>query len=88
MNKDKEFDKIMSEINSGLTGEPEKDLAFLNDQTNKYKDHKYGKEILRACGRLMYDVMPDDVRKKLEKLTNDYSARIDDSRTIHFKKRF
>jgi tetratricopeptide (TPR) repeat protein len=79
MNKDKEFDKIMSEINSGLTGEPEKDLAFLNDQTNKYKDHKYGKEILRACGRLMYDVMPDDVRKKLEKLTNDYSARIDDS---------
>ena len=79
MDKDKEFDKIMSEINSGLTGEPEKDMAFLNEQTNKYKDHKYGKEIIRACGRLMYDVMPDDVRKKLEKLTEDYSSRIDDS---------
>ncbi len=79
MDKDKEFDKIMSEINSGLTGEPEKDLAFLNEQSEKYKNHKYSKEILRACGRLMYDVMPDDVRKKLEKLTNDYSARIDDS---------
>ena len=79
MNKDNEFEKIMSEINSGLTGEPEKDMAFLNEQTNKYKDHKYGKEIIRACGRLMYDVMPDDVRKKLEKLTDDYSSRIDDS---------
>ncbi len=92
MDKDKEFDKIMSEINSGLTGEPEKDLAFLNEQSEKYKNHKYSKEILRACGRLMYDVMPDDVRKKLEKLTNDYSARIDDSlnqaEQLIFKKDF
>ena len=79
MNKDKEFDKIMSEINSGLTGEPEKDLAFLNEQSEKYKKHKYSKEILRECGRLMYDVMPEDVRKKLDKVANDHFSRIDDS---------
>lgn len=79
MNKDKEFDKIMSEIKSGLTGEPEKDMAFLNEQSKKYKKHKYSKEILRACGRLMYDVAPDDVRKKLDKIANDHFSRIDDS---------
>ena len=79
MSQDKEFNKIMSEINSGLTGNPEKDMEFLNEQSIKYKDHKYGKEILRACGRLMYDVMPDDVRKKLEKVADDYSSKINDS---------
>ena len=79
MNKDNELDKILSEINSGLTGDSEKDMAFLNEQGNKYKDHKYGKEILRACGRLMYDVMPDDARKKLEKVADDYSSKINDS---------
>ena len=76
---DKELDKILSDIKSGLTGNAEKDMAFLNEQSNKYKDHKFGKEILRACGRLMYDVMPDDMRKKLEKITDEHFSRIDDS---------
>ena len=92
MSQDKEFDKIMSEINSGLTGDPEKDIAFLNEQTEKYKNHKYSKEILRACGRLMYDVMPDDIRKKLDKVANDQFSRIDDSlnqaEQFLFKKEF
>ncbi len=92
MNKDKEFEKIMSEINSGLTGEPEKDMAFLNEQSKKYKNHKYSKEILRACGRLMYDVVPDDVRKKLDKVANEHFSRIDDSlnqaEQFLFKKEF
>ena len=79
MNKDNELDKILSEINSGLTGDSEKDMAFLNEQSEKYKKHKFSKEILRACGRLMYDVMPDDVKKKLNKVANDHFSRIDDS---------
>ncbi len=79
MNKDKELDKILSEINSGLTGDSEKDIAFLNEQSKKYKKHKYSKEILRACGRLMYDVVPDDIRKKLDKVANDHFSKIEDS---------
>ena len=92
MEKDNEFDKIMSEINSNLTGNPEKDMALLNEQSNKYKNHKYGKEIQKACGRLMYNAMPDDLRKKLGKAAEEFSSRINDSLNMAeeflFKKEF
>ncbi len=48
------FDSIMRGITSGLTGNSKVDLAYLQEQMEKYKDHEMSKEILRACGRIMY----------------------------------
>ena len=50
---EKTFDAIIKEINAGLTGDYTKDLKFLDEKSREYKDHEMGKEILRACGRLM-----------------------------------
>ena len=35
-----DFDSIMREITSGLTGEPEHDIPYLQEQCQKYKDHE------------------------------------------------
>lgn len=60
-----ELQDILNEITSNLTGDNEKDLAYLQQQSDKYKDHKYGKEILRACGRLMFNLIDEDEKKNL-----------------------
>ena len=43
-----DFEKIMQEITSGLTGDGEKDIQYLMEQCEKYKDHEIdGKKIVR-----------------------------------------
>ncbi len=60
----KDFESIMKEITRGLTGNFEQDISYLNEQMEKYKGHEYEKEILRACGRLIYEIMPEDKKKR------------------------
>lgn len=73
-NKDA-FDQIMHKITSGLTGDAKTDLAYLQEQCEAYKDHEMGKEIVRACGRLIYGLIPDDKKADLEKaIGNDASG--------------
>jgi hypothetical protein len=75
MAENKDFECIMKEITQGLTGNTKEDIKYLHEQGEKYKDHEYRKEILRACGRLMYDILPDDIK---EIITNcpDYETRV------------
>lgn len=67
MAKENEFNKIMHKITAGLTGDQKADLAYLVEQTEAYKDHEPGQEIVRACGRLIYDLIPEEKRDLLDK---------------------
>ena len=60
------FDEIIRKITAGLTGEWEHDGKYLQEQMDLYKEHDLAKEILRACGRMLYDVMPDDLKKEIK----------------------
>ena len=64
----------MREITKGLSGDSETDIAYLKEQMKAYKDHEMGKEIIRACARLMYDLMPDDKKKDLEKVISNNAS--------------
>jgi tetratricopeptide (TPR) repeat protein len=74
MEKNKDFDAIMKEITSGLSGDSQTDLSYLREQMEKYKDHEMSKEIIRACGRLMYELIPDDKKEELAKIISNDSA--------------
>ena len=39
------FDEIMMEITSGLTGDGEHDLPYLQEQCEKYKEHDLSQEM-------------------------------------------
>ena len=69
-----EFDRIMHEITSGLTGDAKADMAYLQEKCEAYKDHEFGKEIVCACGRLMYELIPEDKRAELDKAIGNDSA--------------
>ena len=63
-----DFDAIMTEITSGLTGDPEKDIKYLMEQFEKYKDHEMNTEILRAVGRLIAQRIPEEKMKEWQNL--------------------
>ena len=67
-----DFDKIMHEITAGLTGDVDKDAKYLMDKSLEYKDSEYGKEIARACGRLLFDILPDDKKKIIDQESKNH----------------
>jgi len=71
------YEEIMKEITEGLSGDPEKDIEYLKEQMEKYKDHEQGQEIIRACGRLLYSLMPDDAKEELGKIMNKEELKLD-----------
>ena len=79
MKKEMEFDRIMSEIKAGLTDKADENIEYLNKQCEKYKDHKLGKEIIRECGRLIYDLVPEETRAKLNEIVENKSDSINKS---------
>jgi len=69
---EKTFDEVMQEIAMGLTRDPEHDIPYLQERSEQYKDHPLSQEILRACGRLMWDALPDERRQELEIMMGNY----------------
>lgn len=63
-----DFDEIMREITSGLSGDHENDIKYLREKSEEYKDHELGKEIIRACGRMMFELLPDDAKEEIGSL--------------------
>ena len=77
MSESNVYDSIMKEITAGLTGNPSKDVPYLQAKCDEYKDHELGKEIIRACGRLMYDMIPDDKKDELKKVMQKDSLGVE-----------
>lgn len=70
-----DFKQIMAEITSGLTGNFKEDYEYLQNQMEKYKEHPLGKEILRACGRIIAENTPKELKERISRaFNNDYSA--------------
>ena len=87
-----DFDRIMREIAGGLTGDGAKDVKYLMGQMEKYKDHEMGKEIVRACGRLMYQCVPEEAKAELSRVIgNDrtaYESVLEEARFKQHEKKF
>jgi len=71
-----DVETIIQEIKAGLTGDPQTDAAYLQKQAYQYRDHPYGKEIARACGRLLYELIPQEKRAPFERAVSDSMVQI------------
>lgn len=85
---DKDLNTILQEIHDGLTRHPKMDMDFLKKKCEEYKDHEYAQPILRECGRLMYDLLPDDKKDEISKIIGEektgYVIEIEDIKScIH-----
>lgn len=86
------FDEIMREITGGLSGDGEKDIPYLKEQMEKYKDHEMSREILRACGRLLYQCIPEEKRSEFDRIVNNdltsYESVLEEVRFKQHEKKF
>lgn len=86
------FEQIMEEICSGLTGDCKKDIAYLDEQCYKYKNHELNMEILRACNRLIFSMLPkdeiDEFSKKMEKELQRQEVILEEARFNVYRKNF
>jgi tetratricopeptide (TPR) repeat protein len=88
----KDFDSIMRHITSGFTGEANTDVKYLKDKMEEYKNHEYGKEIIRVCSRMMFEILPEKTRGELSRaIENDNTgaeATIEEVKFCIYKKDF
>lgn len=86
------YDEIMRKITGGLTGDADKDRVYLKAQMEKYKEHELATEIIRACGRLFYELIPDDKKNELGQVIdndrNGIHAVLDEVRFNIYKKEY
>jgi hypothetical protein len=75
--EENEFSDIVHNISTQLTGDQENDLRFLKNEVYKFSQHKYAAEIIRAIGRMMYDVLPLDKKNELFKIFSSLSISSD-----------
>ena len=81
-----DFEQIMREITGGLTGDGEKDIKYLMEQAEKYKGHEMGKEVVRAIGRLVIKLVPEDKRAELDRIvTNNMTSYESVLEEVRFK---
>ena len=91
-NNYKEIIQEIEGISQGLTGDPEKDVPYLISQGEKYAHHQYAQEILRACGRAIYDLMSEDEKKRVHQLGKDeaegFNKALEDIRYQIYQKQY
>ena len=68
------FDAIIEGIFMQLNGDPSHDMKLLMESAEQYKDHEYATEIVRAIGRKVYEVMPDDAKQELGNVIGNHEA--------------
>ena len=70
------IEKIIKDITSGLKGDPREDFKYLMEQGEKYKNDENVQEILRAIGRIIHGILPEDVQKNFDKERENFHANI------------
>ena len=87
-----DFEEIMRKITGGLTGDGKKDMKYLMEQAEKYKDHEMSKEILRAIGRLIAKCVPEDKMAEYSRLIHNdlasYESVLEEVRFKQHEKKF
>lgn len=73
----KKFTTIMQEITSGLTGDLTHDVTYLQEQVQKYQRNRYSREISRECGRLIYEMLPEKLKKEFATMVDQDSQAFD-----------
>lgn len=72
------YKEIMEQIRSGLTGEAEIDIKYLQQKISEYEDHQDKDRIAGACGQLIYDLLPESVKEEFSELNGALRLGIDE----------
>lgn len=70
------FNEIITRIFYGLTGDNKKDIEYLKEQIENFREHEFAIEIARECGRKISEIMPSDMKNSIDKVFTDINDGI------------
>ncbi|MGI5844620.1 MAG: hypothetical protein ACOX9B_10640 [Candidatus Xenobium sp.] len=70
------YARILAGIREQLTGDPERDLPFLNEQAERYREEPWARPFLRELGRIFYDLMPAEQRAEAARVLDAEMERM------------
>ena len=73
-NTKRAFDQTMQQITLELDRNPENGIPFLKEQIATYRNQPLGKEVARACARMLWDITPDEQRAGLATVFLDHET--------------
>lgn len=68
-----DFNSVIVKVFEGLTGNVEKDIDYLMAQADKYKEGENAREIIRALGRKVYEILPDERKSEINRVFSNVS---------------
>lgn len=71
-----DFKEKIKEIFNGLSGDNEADIKYLKEQIEKHKDDENSTEIIRALGRKIFELLPDDAKTEINQVIGNELATI------------
>lgn len=87
-----ELDAIMGKIRDGLTGDTERDIRYLEKCAEMYRTHPLHLEIARACGRMITQMLPEDVQKETERLSQqaieEMEGKVEQANFLQYQKKY
>lgn len=69
--------EILQEIRDGLSGEYGVDMAYLEGQVTKYKNHENAAEIESGIAEIAYEILPEDKKEQVQKMMYLDGKRLD-----------
>lgn len=67
------IDGIMRDTTSGLMRDPDRNIPYLMQRIEEYRDNAHFREIARTCGRIMWEILPEDKKANLIKMKDEHS---------------
>lgn len=62
------FQDTINEIFKGLTGDNKADIQYLKKQMEQHRDDENSTEIIRALGRKVFELLPDEAKAELNQI--------------------
>lgn len=69
--------EILQQIRDGLTGEYGVDMAYLEGQVTKYKNHENAAEIESGIAEIAYDILPEEKKEQVQRMMYLDGKRLD-----------
>lgn len=87
-----DLDQIIKSITDGLTGNSQKDIDYLKNCMTLYRDHPLHREITKACGELLYKLMPEESRQHVADMFSrafaDFQQKLHEARELQEKQEY
>ena len=72
------FEEIIEKIKSGLTGEAETDVKYLQEKIAEYEGHEERDRIAGACGQMIYELLPEEFKEEFSLLNTTERLGLDE----------